>query len=409
MQTSKSAIPRSTRSRFTREALLCLSMVLPGAAVAPAGTITKGPCLLRVYQNRVALMWESDSSGPWRVHYGPPGASQSSVESAGAKFEPKRSAAPRAVYIHKVWIEHLRPGQVYRYRIVGEGGASDTCAFRTVPAKADEVKFIVYGDSRSHPDHHRRLVERMIRLKPDFVVHAGDLVDRGKAYEQWGEQFFEPLRGLVESVPVYIAKGNHEGDDGNFERLLIPPGEENDFAFDYGPVHYMCADNVSERVDDERLLQRIVGDAGANRSRWKFVSYHEPSLNFGGHDADWQRDEALPAFARAGVDFVIAGHSHLYERIRPVAPPEAGGSYVTYITTGGGGASPHDVEPMACHAATKSVRHFCVFHIRGNRLAMDAVDADGKVIDHLEVTKRNGRLNREYLQTAVSMERLLRR
>jgi len=40
---------------------------------------------------------------------------------------------------------------------------------------------------------------------------------------------------------------------------------------------------------------------------------------------------------------------------------------------------------------------------------MDAVDADGKVIDHLEVTKRNGRLNREYLQTAVSMERLLRR
>jgi len=409
MQIDRSGIQGPARSRFAREALLCLFMVLLEAAVVSAGTITKGPCLLRVYQNRVALMWESDSSGPWRVYYGPPGASQSRLESAGMRFEPKRRAAPRAVYIHKVWIENLRPGQVYQYRIVGDDRASDTYVFRTVAVRADEVKFIVYGDSRSHPDRHRRLVERMIRIKPDFVVHTGDLVDLGKAYEQWGEQFFEPLRGLVESVPVYIAKGNHEGDDGNFERLLIPPGEENDFTFDYGPVHYICADNVSKRVDDERLLKRIVGDAGANRSRWKFVSYHEPSLNFGGHDSDWQRDEALPAFAEARVDFVIAGHSHLYERIRPVAPPEAGGSYVTYITTGGGGASTHDVEPMSCHAATKSVRHFCVFHIRGNRLIMDAVDEGGKVIDHLEVTKRNGRLNGEYLQTAVPMERMLRR
>ncbi|MBN2133672.1 MAG: metallophosphoesterase [Sedimentisphaerales bacterium] len=409
MRTGRSGAGRHARSRFIRGGLLCLFMALLGAAGASAGAITKGPCLLRVYQNRVALLWESDTEGPWRVSYGRPGATPSRLESTGMRFEPKGGRAPRAVTIHKVWLENLRPGQVYRYRIVGDGGASDIHTFRTVPAKAQEVKFIVYGDSRSHPDRHRRLVERMIRIKPDFVVHTGDLVDRGKAYEQWGEQFFEPLRGLVESVPIYIAKGNHEGDGGNFERLLTPPGEENDFTFDYGCLHYICADNVSDRVDDERLLKRIVGDAGASRSPWKFVSYHEPSLNFGGHDSDWQRDAALPAFAGAGVDFVIAGHSHLYERIRPVAPPEAGGSYVTYITSGGGGASTHDIEPMNWHAAAKSVCHFCVFHIRGNRLTMDAVDEDGKVIDHLEVTKQNGRLNSEYLQTALSMQRLLRR
>lgn len=369
-----------------------------------ARVITKGPCLLRVYQDRVALMWETDTEGPWGVRYGPPGTPGTYLASVGTRFEPKRKAAPRVVYIHKVWIERLRPGQVYLYRIIGAGGASDIHTFQTVPLRADAVTFIVYGDSRSHPDRHRKLVERMIAIKPDFVVHTGDLVSSGKAYEQWGEQFFEPLKGLMENVPVYIAKGNHEGDDGNFERLLIPPGEENDFTFDAGPVHYMCADNVSKWVDDARLLGRIVGDAKASKAMWKFISYHEPSLNFGGHDSDWQRAEALPGFARARVDFVLAGHSHLYERIRPVAPPGTGGSHVTYITTGGGGASTHDIESRTCHARTKAVHHFCVFRIKANALRMDVFDIDGRVIDHLELNKKAGRLSKRYVETAVPMD-----
>lgn len=349
-------------------------------------------------------MWETDTEGPWGVRYGPPGTRGVYLESFGTRFEPKRRAAPRAVYIHKVWIEDLRPGRVYLYRIVGPTEHSDLHRFQTVPLRADAVTFIVYGDSRSHPDRHRKLVERMIAIKPDFVVHTGDLVDSGKAYEQWDEQFFEPLRGLMENVPIYIAKGNHEGDDGNFERLLIPPGEENDFTFDAGPIHYMCADNISEWVDDERLLRRLVDDAKTSKATWKFVSYHEPSLNFGGHNSDWKRAKALLGFAEARVDFVLTGHSHLYERIRPVAPPRTGGSHVTYITTGGGGASTHDIKPHTCHARTKAVHHFCVFRIKANALRMDVFDIDGRVIDHLVLNKKAGRLSKRYVETAVPMD-----
>ena len=153
-----------TTSKTARQRPLFVLLVLLAAVAARAGTLTKGPCLLRVYQDRVALMWETDRAGPWRVHYNRPGTSGAYVESVGAKFEPERKAAPRVVYIHKVWIEHLRPGQHYQYRIAGAGGPSDTYTFRTVPSKVDEVTFIVYGDSRSHPDRHRRLVERMIRI-----------------------------------------------------------------------------------------------------------------------------------------------------------------------------------------------------------------------------------------------------
>ncbi len=99
-------------------------------------------------------------------------------------------------------------------------------------------------------------------------------------------------------------------------------------------------------------------------------------------------------------NFVVAGHSHLYERFRPVEPAGKGG-HVTYITSGGGGAPLYDVEPAIYHACAKAVYHFCLFHIKGDTLVMDTIDIDGRIIDHLEVTKSRGRLNKQYLWTAV--------
>jgi hypothetical protein len=161
-------------------------------------------------------------------------------------------------------------------------------------------------------------------------------------------------------------------------------------------------------VDDGRLLQRILDDATTAGAPWKFLSYHVPSVNFGGHRSDWQRRQAVPGFARAGIDFVITGHSHLYERFRPVVPPGQGSS-VTYITSGGGGAPLHEIKPTARHACARSTHQFCLFHIKGDVLTMDAIDMEGRVFDHLAIAKKAGRLDDAYLSTAVPMADILRR
>jgi len=242
-------------------------------------------------------------------------------------------------------------------------------------------------------------------MKVDFVVHTGDLVSSGDNYEQWGPQFFQPLKGFAETVPFYIAKGNHEGNKGNYEKLLIPEGENNNFSFDYGPLHYLCVDNVSRGLNSKEQLSLIAADASSSNAKWKFVSYHVPSLNFGGHWSAWGYPDALPTLAKAGIDFVLTGHSHQYERFWPVAPPsDTDGSYVTYITSGGGGAPLYDVQKSLYHAKAEKIYHFCLFEIKGDKLTMDTIDIEGNVIDHLEVTKTNGQLNEEYLQTAVPME-----
>lgn len=371
--------------------------------------ITKGPVLLRVSQNRAALMWETDIEGQGKVLYGRGQelTKQSVTRPIRIDYQTEQRNAPakeNTVFIHKVWLEGLEPGELYSYRVVSSPAQSRIYKFRTTQTNTDEVRFIVYGDSRTNPQRHRRLIQQMIKAKVDFVVNTGDLVTSGNDYGQWGPQFFEPLKGLAESVPVYIAKGNHDGKIGIFEKLLIPDGRQNNYSFSYGPVHYYCADNSSRR-NRVQLPGLIVKDLSGASEPWKFVSYHVPSLNFGGHWSRWGGPSIFGELARAGADFVITGHSHQYERFRPVIPPAGtGGNFVTYITSGGGGGPLYDIEPGSYHAYADKIHHFCLFHIKAGRLTMDAIDIKGKVVDHLEITKTDGRLNKRYLETAIPLE-----
>jgi len=396
--------------------LILVSLVIlpPDSALAK---ITKGPFLLRVYQNRAAVMWETNTQGAGKLLY----STNIKEKPNHVVTEPQRvrykirhglsNILKKPVFIHKTWLENLQPGRPYFYRIIDYEGESDFYSFRTVPADTNEVTFVVYGDSRTHPKTHRKIVEQIAKKNVDFIVHTGDLVTNGDDYDQWYPQFFEPLKGLSESVPVYIAKGNHEGKSGNFEKLLVPAGEKNNFAFDYGPLHYFCADNSAKNLDHKKLLKQIASDVQNSKAQWKFISYHKPSLNLGRYWSNWGSPEVFGVFADAGVDFVITGHSHQYERFRPVTPPaidcassRGGSSFVTYITSGGGGGLLYNVKPSIYHARAKKVHHFCWFHIRGDKITVDAIDIKGRVFDHLEITKIDGKLNKEYLETAISAE-----
>jgi predicted phosphodiesterase len=403
--------------------ILLLGVMLTAAGGCASAIVTKGPVLLGVSEDRAALMWETEVEGPGEVLYGQGTRLSRKVttEPIQVEYEIKKKGEPgekKTAFIHKTWLENLESGQTYGYRVtsqkvpilqritkLGQSSIqSKVHKFRTVPEDTNEVTFLVYGDSRTRPKVHRRVVEQMLDKKADFVVHSGDLVSSGDHYEQFGPQFFGPVKGLAENVPFYITKGNHEGKKGNFEKLLVPEGRKNTFGFDYGPVHFFCVDNYSSGLTVQEQLKRIADDTRKSTALWKFVCYHKPSLNFGGHWSDWGYPDALRILSEAGVDFVMTGHSHQYERFRPIAPePNTEGTYVTHITCGGGGAPLYDVKPSLYHAKATVENHFCLFNINDNKLTMDTFDIDGKVIDHLEVIKTNGRQNEQYLWTAVPM------
>ncbi|HUV41635.1 MAG TPA: metallophosphoesterase family protein [Sedimentisphaerales bacterium] len=395
-----------------------MTLLIVLTAGSASARITKGPFLLRVYQNRAAVMWENDTAGPGKLFYGEANCLKNQVLTQPIRVDYKSTGryepiGQRTFFIHKTWMENLRPGTVYSYRT--DEAPGQTHSFRTQPKKTDEARFIVYGDSRSYPQIHRKLIELMMAERVDFIIHNGDLVNQGASYEQWGPEFFEPMKGLAESIPVYAVKGGHDNSAANwspgppnyFDKLLMPPGQQHNYSFDYGGVHFACADNYHGPfpADPQPVLNWISADMAKSDKMWKFVVMHEPSLNFGGHWTMWGYPKALPTYSRLGVDFVIVGSSHMHERFRPVVPPSGSdGSYVTYVTAAGGGAPLYDVEPTIYHGRAKKEYSFCLFHIKGNKLTMDAINIDGMIIDHLQITKTDGQVNKEYKQTAVPLE-----
>ncbi len=381
--------------------IICISLPVDSCA-----GLTKGPVLLHLSQTKAALMWETDNPGHAKLSYGKNSTLNYRTLTMPSPLPYRTSeAGKKTAFIHKTWLNNLSPGTAYSYHISTADDKTETFSFRTIPAKTDRVTFVVYGDSRTHPKRHRKIIEQIIELKPDFVVHTGDLVTNGNDYTQWTGQFFDVVKGLAESVPIYIAKGNHEGGNGNFEQLLVPPGRTNHFGLTFGPLYYFCADNYTKSPSPRNLVDLIAKNIEQNNTVWKFISYHIPSLNFGGHFSDWAAPTVFSALAKARADFVITGHSHQYERFRPLAPPaDTNGSFVTCITAGGGGAPLYDVTPTAYHAKADKIHHFCLFQIDGPNLSMKTIDINGSVIDQLEITKTTGSLDQNYIDTAVSTQ-----
>ncbi|MBW8015282.1 MAG: hypothetical protein FVQ82_03780 [Planctomycetes bacterium] len=384
--------------------LKCQSLVVLFLFVTAVSTaaITKGPVLLRVGQNKAVVMFETDSKGAGSI------AVKGTVALVG-KFSTSVDVVDdikgKDVYIHQAILTGLQAGRSYTYRITAPEVAAKEHKLKTIPTKLNKFHFVVYGDTRTKPDRHRRVVEQIIKTKPLFVVVSGDLVSSGSKYEQWDSQFFGPIKGLGESTPIYATQGNHDlSKQKYFKRLFVPKGESNNYGFQVGSLYYYCLDNLTTNTD--KGLDVLAKNIKASESVWKFVTYHIPSLNVGGHSSAWGYPKALPAVSRAGVDFVITGHSHIYERFFPVAPQKgSAGSYVTHITSGGGGAPNYKLAESDILAKMADCLHFCLFEIDGNKLTLKVIDDKGVVIDRLEISKTKGSLNSDYIATAITMEK----
>ncbi len=132
--------------------------------------------------------------------------------------------------------------------------------------------------------------------------------------------------------------GNHEGiaSDGAlgvgpyFDAYVVPmqgeaggapSGTEGYYAFDYGPIHFVCLNSHDvSRAPEGEMAQWLREDLSRVQSKWLVAFFHHPPYSKGTHDSDveWRlvemREHILPILESHGVDLVLAGHSHTYER-----------------------------------------------------------------------------------------------
>jgi predicted phosphodiesterase len=360
-----------------------------------------GPILTSLSPAQVSLVWESRSQQEGSVVYGQQGApptEQVTVKSTATKVRcGGRKGSPSWAFVHRVTVDGLKSATAYTYHVTAGGDSSTPRVFTTPATHPGEIVFATYGDSRGNPRAHRTLLKRIGKYPVQFVLNMGDLSGGGASLDAWEAEYIDCLEGMGDRVPVYAARGNHDA-DSLYQLWCLPPGVKSNYSFDWGNAHFTCLDNVAQGAEGLAAAEK---DLDRAKAEWKFVFYHVPTVNFGGHGSSWQFPEAAKAWDRLGVDFVLAGHSHLYERIRPVrATPES--TRVThYVTTGGGGAHVSSVSRDPRLAATASEHHFCLFTIKGQSLTLQAIAADGHVIDQLTLDKADPKASEALLKAAI--------
>jgi acid phosphatase type 7 len=388
---------------------------LPGGQ-GEINRVTKGPYLQAPGARTMTIMWESQTNWPGRLWFGSGGQMDQKLEGILPRRMQGVSSLTRTngsaysqtndFYIYAALLTDLKPNTTYAY--VVELGETRTLVrkFRTFGPNQDKVTFIAYGDSRSVPKVHQELARNFTRYSPDFILHTGDLVAKGSDYKLWAREYFTPLAEVIGEVPLFSQVGNHEGDATNYLAFFHQPGPGRWYSFEVGPVHVLALDYHFTKATDEQF-RFAARDLMASQAPWKIVFLHYPVFNVSGHVTGWGHENYLPLFHQAKVDLVMAGHSHMYERFRPVAPRKEPGQWpVTAITTGGGGANLHLSQPHPALAAQATTNHYLVFEVTRNTLRAQALTALGAVIDNFEITKQNGWPTDDYLQQVYPEELL---
>jgi hypothetical protein len=357
------------------------------------GTVTvnmrKGPYLIYPGINtQMSVLWQVDVTAGCSLAWGTD-TSYSTGSAATTEYGSDHQ--------HKYNITGLTPGTKYYYRVTA-GSNQPTGSFYAAPAAdANNVKFFMYGDTRSNPSWNDSICARMIAtytVDPTYqtmVLHAGDWVDDNLETtwtSKWFTYSYSNLMTATASMPFMGTIGNHEGGASAFMKYWPYPFVAGRyFSFDYGPVHVAVVDQYTAYTNPSAQYTWLVNDLNSTPKPWKIIVLHQPGWCAGGtHGNDAAVQTIIqPLCVTYGVQIVLAGHNHYYSRaVVPSTPPN-----VQHITSGSGGAPFYTASSGWPYVVTYTVDtlEFVKVDIQGNTLTGTATSNSGAVIDTFTITK----------------------
>jgi hypothetical protein len=285
----------------------------------------------------------------------------SSVEAETVSYVDGTSG--RRAFVHHAKLTRLRPDTQYLYAAQHDGAAPDAGTFRTAPRGRAPFTFTSFGDqatpeltwdaagnpaldANSSPAS-KDVVSGIEQVGPLFHLLNGDLcyanldVDRVRTWNN----FFTNNTRSARFRPWMPAAGNHEDEKGNgplgfgaFQTYFRLPSTETDpelaglwYAFTVGSVRVITLQNDDFCLQDGgdnyvrgysggrqlAFLERELRAARRDRDiDWIVVCMHQvmvSSADFNGADLGLRQTYG-PLFDRYGVDLVVCGHEHDYER-----------------------------------------------------------------------------------------------
>lgn len=311
---------------------LDLSPVGPSAA-----RVLRGPYLQLATERSVVIRWRTDRPEVGRVRFGPP-------QGLPTRFADE----PAATTEHAVTLDGLTPATAYAYSIGTPtqvlAGADAHHRFRTAPGKgaAGPTRIWVLGDSGTANQDAQAVRDAFAGFTrergADLILMLGDNAYNSGTDEEYQAAVFDLYPSWLRTTPLWPALGNHDGLSADsatqsgpyFDIFTLPrrgeaggapSGTEAYYSFDHGDIHFISLDSYeTSRAADGAMLRWLRADLLANTARWTVAFWHHPPYSKGTHDSDTEiemvemRTNALPLLEQHGVDVVLTGHSHAYER-----------------------------------------------------------------------------------------------
>lgn len=249
-----------------------------------------------------------------------------------------------------------------------------------LPLKDGSVRFAAIGDTGTGSKGQQQVADMMANYRRafpfEFVLMMGDNLYGGESPKDFIEKFSGVYQPLLDSkVKFYASLGNHDmALQANYEHFNMD-GKEY-YRFKKGNVAFYA---LNSNYMDEKQVKWLQDQLAADTSEWKVCFFHHPpysSAKSHGSD-DSLRKIVEPIFVRHGVNLVLTGHDHIYERVKPQK-----GIY--YFVSGAGGKLRKGDIKKSSPLTDKGYdldMHFMLFEVVGDQLHFQAISRTGETID----------------------------
>jgi hypothetical protein len=461
---------RASKNRVVLTFVLACSLLLLGAAHSAQAQITRGPYMQMPGTDTVLVVWHTAGA------LTDPQVEVGTTLALGTTTIGSSTFDLMGGLRHSVSITGLTPGTKYFYEVGSAGGplttASNDYSFSTAPPHGTRqpIRIWAFGDSGYWPgnsgteylDTRQGYYDYAGGGDPqnaadatDVMLHLGDNAYPAGDDTTYQAKFFAPpeLAEWMQVQPFFVVAGNHEAGATGFDSINqtgdyygmfdlptgnelgtngVASGSESYYSFDYGNIHFVMLDS-EDNIEKfgtvgAPMLTWLENDLAATSADWIIAGWHRPPYSKSlFHDSDVEpslgnvRREMVPILEDHGVDLVLNGHSHTYER-SPLIDGHTGLSNTlaqVHILDGGdgdpashgpyhkataGGQGPHEGAVYVVAGAAADLRNFpadhhpvmnksleslgtVVIEVDGDELVGKYIDDAGLIVDTFAISK----------------------
>ena len=306
-----------------------------------AVTLTRGPYLQNGSHTNTAVRWRTGGNVIGRVRYG--------TNLASLDFLVDEITSTNE---HEIKLTGLLPDTKYYYAVgtalTNLAGSNANHFFVTapVPGTPKATRIWVLGDAGTKNINQvnvRNAYETFTGARhTDLWLMLGDNAYDTGTDAEFQTAVFNMYTNMLRKSVLWSTLGNHETAQSTafvdtypyFKIFTLPKngeagglasGTEHYYSFDYANIHFVCLDSMTaDRSKTGAMASWLTNDLANTTADWTIAFFHHPAYTKGSHDSDSYSDSSgalvqmrtniVPLLENAGVDLVLSGHSHCYER-----------------------------------------------------------------------------------------------